>query len=112
MRDRKELLRTLLDEVVLTAPRDSGEARIRMVWRSGQFTDLVVPRPPRKPRAAMRTSEETVALLRRLAAPVSRRSDRRGPQPPRPPHGTGTALHPGTRRQSAQPLEDRVLPAA
>ena len=68
MRDRKELLRTLLDEVVLTAPRDSGEAHIRMVWRSGQFTDLVVPRPSRKPRAAMRTSEETVALLRRLAA--------------------------------------------
>ena len=68
MRDRKELLRTLLDEVVLTAPRDSGEARIRMVWRSGQFTDLVVPRPSRKPRTAMRTSEETVALLRRLAA--------------------------------------------
>lgn len=61
MRDRKELLRTLLDEVVLTAPREAAEARVRVVWRSGQITDLVVPRPSRKPRAGLRTSEDTVA---------------------------------------------------
>ena len=68
MRDRKVLLRTLLDEVVLTAPREAAVARIRMVWRSGQFTELAVSRPLRKPRAALRTSEDTVELVRRLAA--------------------------------------------
>lgn len=68
IRDRKELLRTLLDEVVLTVPREATEVRIRMVWRSGQYTDLAVPRTLRKPRAAMRTSEDTVELVRKLAA--------------------------------------------
>lgn len=65
-RDRKELLRALLEEVVLEAPRDEPWARIRLLWRGGLSSDLRIDRPRR--RSPLRTAEETVDLLRRLAA--------------------------------------------
>ncbi len=79
-RDRKELLRTLLDRVVVrldrgTAPGDSpeqqrpavyGHAHLTLVWRGGEATELEVPLTRSHP-APVRTPEETVALVRRLA---------------------------------------------
>ncbi len=66
-RDRKELLRAVLEEVVLHAPRNEPRARVRLVWRGGLSTELAIERP-RKRQATVRTDEDTIELLRRLAA--------------------------------------------
>jgi len=66
-RDRKELLRTLLEEVSLNLKRAEGRAHLTLRWRGGAITvlDVVVPRfKPMGPR----TDEDTISLLRRLAA--------------------------------------------
>lgn len=65
-RDRKELLRALLEEVVLDAPRNEPQARIQLVWRGGLSTALTIERPRKRP-AIVRTDEDTIELLRRLA---------------------------------------------
>ena len=65
-RDRKELLHTLLDEVVLRVDRDTKLAALTIRWRGGALTELNVDlsrsAPPR-----IRTDEDTVGLIRRLA---------------------------------------------
>jgi len=65
-RDRKELLRTLLEEVIISVDREAEQAHLTLRWRGGQLDDfdIAVPRPKPKP---LRTDEETVALVRRLA---------------------------------------------
>src|SRR5215471_1685448 len=42
-RDRKELLRTLLQEVILNLKRAEGRAHLTLRWRGGAFTTLDVP---------------------------------------------------------------------
>lgn len=66
-RDRKELLRTLLEEVILNLKRAEGHAHLTLRWRGGAFTTLDVPVPRFKPMGP-RTNEDTISLLRRLAA--------------------------------------------
>ena len=66
-RDRKELLRTLLEEVILNLKRAEGHAHLTLRWRGGAITVLDVPVPRFKPLGA-RTDEDTISLLRRLAA--------------------------------------------
>ena len=66
-RDRKELLRTLLEEVVLNLKRAEGHAHLTLRWRGGAFTTLDVPVPRFRP-IGPRTDEDTISLLRRLAA--------------------------------------------
>jgi predicted DNA-binding transcriptional regulator AlpA len=66
-RDRKELLRTLLEEVVLNLKRAEGHAHLTLRWRGGAITVLDVPVPRFKPMGP-RTDEDTISLLRRLAA--------------------------------------------
>src|SRR6266436_3861684 len=66
-RDRKELLRTLLDEVVLNLKRAEGHAHLTLRWRGGAITMLDVSVPRFKPMGP-RTDEDTISLLRRLAA--------------------------------------------
>jgi DNA invertase Pin-like site-specific DNA recombinase len=65
-RDRKELLRTLLEEVILNLKRAEGRAHLTLRWRGGAFTTLDVPIPRFKPMGP-RTDEDTLSLLRRLA---------------------------------------------
>ena len=65
-RDRKELLRTLLEEVVMTVEREKFNAHLTMRWRGGLLSELDVPLPRSRP-ATVRTEEDTIALLRRLA---------------------------------------------
>src|SRR5437016_11911115 len=65
-RDRKELLRTLLEEVILNLKRAQGQAHLTLRWRGGAFTTLDVPVPRFKPMGP-RTDEDTISLLRRLA---------------------------------------------
>ena len=66
-RDRKELLRTLLEEVVLNLKRAEGHAHLTLRWRGGAITTLDVEVPKFRPMGP-RTDEDTISLLRRLAA--------------------------------------------
>lgn len=66
-RDRKELLRSLVEEVVVKLHRDEGRAELILRWRGGAITELVVALA-RSYTPPVRTDEDTVALLRRLAA--------------------------------------------
>jgi excisionase family DNA binding protein len=65
-RDRKELLRTLLDEVIIRVDRDTKRAKLTLRWRGGALTELSVALPRQAP-PKIRTSEDTLALVRRLA---------------------------------------------
>jgi DNA invertase Pin-like site-specific DNA recombinase len=66
-RDKKELLRTLLEEVVIAVQRDQFRAHLALRWRGGMITELDLHLPRLNP-ARMRTDEDTVELVRRLAA--------------------------------------------
>lgn len=65
-KDRKELLRTLLEEVVVNVCRAEQRAELTLRWRGGAITGLVVELP-RSYTPPVRTDEDTVALMRRLA---------------------------------------------
>ena len=65
-RDRKELLRTLLEEVIFDLKRAEGVAYLKLRWRGGAITSLDVAVPKLRP-TGPRTDEDTIALLRRLA---------------------------------------------
>jgi predicted DNA-binding transcriptional regulator AlpA len=64
-RDKKELLRTVLEEVIITVERLPRRIQLTLRWRGGALTEITVEPPPRH--APMRTNEDTVALVRRLA---------------------------------------------
>jgi Recombinase len=66
-KDRKQLLRTLLEEVNITARRDDPDPHARLVlrWKGGAITELTVPL--RRPQPKIRTGDDTVDLVRRLA---------------------------------------------
>jgi len=66
-KDRKQLLRTLVEEVNITIHRDPTEARADLVvrWNGGAISELSVPIRRKPP--AVRTDEDTIELLRRLA---------------------------------------------
>ncbi len=65
-RDRKELLHTLLDDVVITADDTSRTARLVLHWKGGLVSELTADLP--RPKPPYRTSEDTVSLIGRLAA--------------------------------------------
>ena len=66
-KDRKQLLRTLLDEVNITLRRDDPEPHAGLVlrWKGGAISELTVPL--RRPQPKIRTSEDTIDLICRLA---------------------------------------------
>jgi hypothetical protein len=66
-RDRKELLRKLLDEVIFNLKRTEGHAHLTLRWRGGAITILDVAVPRFRPMGP-RTAEDTISLLRRLAS--------------------------------------------
>lgn len=66
-RDRKELLRTLLEEVIVAVYRSEHRAHLTLRWRGGQLTEIDLALPRSQPRGR-RTSEDTLSLLPRLAA--------------------------------------------
>jgi DNA invertase Pin-like site-specific DNA recombinase/predicted DNA-binding transcriptional regulator AlpA len=65
-RDRKELLRTLLEEIIFNLKRAEGHAHLTLRWRGGVVTILDVPVPRFRP-LGPRTDGDTISLLRRLA---------------------------------------------
>lgn len=66
-RDRKELLRTLIEEVIITVDRDILLSHLTIRWRGGIVSELDVPLRRKTP-SPIRTDEQTVDLVRRLAA--------------------------------------------
>ena len=64
-RDRKQLLRCLIEEAILDVDREARRATVTLRWRGGALTELAVPLP--KPQPAIRTDEDTIALIERLA---------------------------------------------
>jgi DNA invertase Pin-like site-specific DNA recombinase len=66
-RDRKELLRTVLEEVIVTVDRVKQQAHLTLRWRGGAIHEHDVD-VRRSTHAPNRTAEETVDLVRRLAA--------------------------------------------
>jgi predicted DNA-binding transcriptional regulator AlpA len=65
-RDRKELLRTLLEEVVLTVNKSEHRAHLILRWRGGSITPLDVALPRGVP-TGLCTEGDTIDLIRRLA---------------------------------------------
>ena len=65
-RDRKELLRSLLEEVKINVLPAEGKAHLVLQWKTTAVSELdVIWRVPRT--APIRTEEETIELMRRLA---------------------------------------------
>jgi DNA invertase Pin-like site-specific DNA recombinase len=65
-RDRKQLLRCLIEEVIVDVNRPQLRATLTLRWRGGALTELAVPLAKQQPK--IRTDEDTIALLERLAA--------------------------------------------
>jgi hypothetical protein len=64
-RDRKELLRTLLEEVIIAVEVAEFRARLTLRWRGELLSEPDVPLPC-SGLAPIRTDEETVTLLQRF----------------------------------------------
>ena len=64
-RDRKQLLRCLIEEAILDVDREERRATVTLRWRGGALTELAVPLP--EPQPTIRTDEDTIALIERLA---------------------------------------------
>lgn len=66
IRQQKQLLRVLIDEVVVTVHRPQARAEARIVWEGGATTDFVVVLPRRGDNAPQ-TEQDTLEMIRRLA---------------------------------------------
>ena len=65
-RDRKELLRALLEEVIVSVDRAERRGHLTLRWRGGTLTECDLSFPRMKPHG-LHTDEDTISLLRRLA---------------------------------------------
>jgi len=65
-RDRKELLRTLIEDVTIAVNRDNAAGRLTLRWKGGALYEIEIALPRSRP-ATVRTDEDTIALVRRLA---------------------------------------------
>ena len=92
-KDRKQLLRTLLDEVNISVHRDHEEGRADLVlrWKGGAITELTVPLKRKPPASAHRRGHHRPAAP--PGRPLPRRHHRRDPQPARPPHRPRIVVH-------------------
>jgi DNA invertase Pin-like site-specific DNA recombinase len=69
-RDRKELLQTLLEEVIIKVERNKAAAYLALRWKGGALSEIDLALPRSRP-ATVRTDEDTIALVRRLAVHYS-----------------------------------------
>ena len=65
-RDRKQLLRTLIREIVVTVQAEPRQAAVEISWEGGARSDLAVKLNARGP-DSRRLGEDTIELIRRLA---------------------------------------------
>ena len=66
-RERKQLLRALISEVIVTVEHEAGQAKTRIVWEGGATTEFTVALARRGHDSARRTEQETIDIVRRLA---------------------------------------------
>ncbi len=66
MRARQQLLRSLVNEIVVDVDEEAREVVLVIHWRGGQHSMLRVPKP-RSGEHGCRTSDEAVALIRSMA---------------------------------------------
>lgn len=66
-RDRKELLRALLEDITIDVKRAEEHAHLTLRWRGGAISTLDVAVPRFRP-LGPRTEEDTIVLLQRLAS--------------------------------------------
>ncbi len=64
-RDRKQLIRCLIEDVTIDVSREERRAQLTIRWRGGAITELTVPLPRHQP--TIRTDEDTIELIKRLA---------------------------------------------
>src|ERR1019366_3232787 len=91
-RDRKELLHTLLDDVVITADDQARNARLVLHWKGGMISETTADLP--RPRPPYRTSEDTIELIGRLAAHYDDTMITKVPSQQRSRTATGMSLTP------------------
>jgi hypothetical protein len=94
IRERKQLLRLLIGEVVIAVDRDAAQAAVRIRWEGGAGTDITVALPRRGVDSAIRTQADTLERIRRLAAhyddaTIARLLARQGVTPPALPSTGG-----------------------
>ena len=66
LRERKQLIRAVIDEIAITVRAEQRVAQLRILWQGGAGTEVSMPMT--KPGQHLRvTDEATVALVRRLA---------------------------------------------
>jgi excisionase family DNA binding protein len=65
-RDRKQLLRTLIREIVVTVHAEQRRADVEVVWEGGARSELQIKLNARGPETR-RLAEDTIELIRRLA---------------------------------------------
>ena len=95
-RDRKELLRTLISEVIVTVAAAEAAPTSRSSGRAARAPSCGVRAQPPRARTPPHARGH-VELIRRLAAASPRPADRRDPQPARPAHRDRAAVHRGAR---------------
>jgi hypothetical protein len=75
----------MIDEVVVDVVREEHQATLTLRWRGGAITEGIVPLARHQPK--IRTDEDTLALMRRLAVhyddATMRNRARRRPEAPR-----------------------------
>jgi len=69
-RDRKELLRALLEEVIVRVDRPERRGHLTLRWQGGALTEIDLAFPRMQPRG-LHTDEDTISLLRRLVVHYS-----------------------------------------
>ena len=65
-----DLLRTLIEEVIIRVERAAAKADLTLRWRGGLITELAIDLPHSNP-PPIRTEEDTIDLVRRLAVHYS-----------------------------------------
>ena len=66
-RDKKELLGTLIEEVIVKVERDKSAAHLTLRWKGSALTEIELDLPRMRQKPTVRTDEDTIALVRRLA---------------------------------------------
>ena len=64
-RDRKELIGTLIEEVIITIEGDKSAAHLTLRWKGGALSEIDLVLPVKR-QATVRTDEDTITLMRRL----------------------------------------------
>jgi hypothetical protein len=107
-RDRKELLRTLIEEVIVKVERDKAAADLTLRWKGGALDEIDLALPRSRP-ATIRSGHHRAGAPARGSLP--RQCDRRHPQSAGANHGIRSSLHCRPRRQPASPLGYPMLRA-